>query len=209
MRRLIFLVLAIAACRQPDPPPIGAGPFTDDFERAEIGSSYRATADVYRIKEGALNVSAAYNHPLWLRRKLPENAAIELDAWSRSPAGDIKLEIWGDGESFAETRGAYTSTGYVFVFGGWGNSKSIIARGNEHGKDVVSRTEPKVTVGKKYHFKIVRKGGRIDWFIDDPATPFLSIDDPQPLSGAGHEYLGLNDWEADLWFDNLSIRKLD
>ena len=32
---------------------------------------------------------------------------------SRSAAGDIKLELYGDGESFDHDRGAYTSTGYV------------------------------------------------------------------------------------------------
>ena len=37
--------------------------------------------------------------------------------------------------------------------------------------DVAARTEPKVTLGKKYHWKIVRKGGHIDWYIDDLATP--------------------------------------
>jgi hypothetical protein len=209
MHRLAWLALLVpaVACKQPDPPPIG-DEFTDSFERAEIGSSYRATADVYRLKDGALNVSNGYNHPLWLRKKLPESAVVELDVWSRSPAGDIKIELWGDGETYAENRGAYTSSGYVFVFGGWNNSKSIIARGNEHGQDVAARTEPKVELGRKYHWKIARKGGHIDWWIDDPGTPFLSLDDPRPLAGAGHEYLGFNDWEADLWFDNLTIKKL-
>ena len=36
--------------------------------------------------------------------------------------------------------------------------------------------------------------------------PFLSWTDPQPLAGAGHEYLGVNDWESPVSFDNLAIR---
>ena len=205
MTRLAVL-LALAACKQPDPPPVGDS-FTDTFDRSAIGGDYRATADVYRLKDGALNVSAGYNHPLWLRKKLPENAVIEVDCWSKSPAGDLKLEIWGDGESYAEDRGAYTSSGYVFIFGGWSNSKSEIARGNEHGTDVAARTAPKVEIGRKYHWKIARKGGHIDWTIDD--QPFLSYDDKQPFTGVGHEYLAFDDWEADVWFDNLSIRRLE
>jgi hypothetical protein len=208
MRRACLAVLALAACKQPDPPPVGDA-WKDDFERATVGSDYRATAEVYRIKDGALNVSNGFNHPLWLRKKLPENAIIEVDCWSKSPAGDLKLEIWGDGESYAEDRGAYTSSGYVFIFGGWSNSKSEIARGNEHGTDVVARNQPKVELGRRYHWKIVRKGGHIDWFIDDLATPFLSYDDKRPYTGAGHEYLAFDDWEADVWFDNLSIRRAD
>lgn len=200
-------LLALCGCKQPDPPPIGDA-WADDFSRKAIGSDYVATADVYRIKDGALNASKGYNHPLWLRKKLPADAVVELDAWSMSPEGDLKVELWGDGESAAQDRGAYTATGYVFIFGGWSNSRSEIARGDEHATNVRSRTEPKVEPGKRYHWKIVRKGGHLEWFIDDMSTPFLTYDDPKPFSGAGHEYLGFNDWESDVWFDNLSVRKL-
>ncbi len=208
MRATALLLLLASACKVPDPPPI-TDRFTDSFDRDAIGADYRATADVYRIKDGALNVSNAYNHPLWLRKKLPPDAIIEVDCWSMSPSGDLKIELWGDGESYAESRGAYTSSGYVFIFGGWNNSKSEIARGNEHGQDVVARGDPRVQVGKKYHWKIVRKGGHIEWFVDDMDRPFLTLDDPQPFTGPGHEYLGFDDWEADVWFDNLTVRKLE
>ena len=73
--------------------------------------------------------------PPWLRRRLPNDAVIELDAWSQSPAGDIKVEIYGDGKSFDPNKGAYTSTGYVLIFGGWNNTKNIIARMDEHAED--------------------------------------------------------------------------
>jgi hypothetical protein len=209
MRRLATCVLALglAACKQPDPPPVG-DEFRDDFERDAIGGNYVATADVYRIKEGKLNVQKGYNHPLWLRKKLPADCTIELDVRSMSPEGDMKIEVFGDGESFARDRGAYTATGYVFIMGGWGNSKSQIARGDEHGGDVKARSEPKVEMGKTYHWKIVRQGQHIDWFVDDMSKPFLTYDDRAPFTGTGHEYLGFNDWEADLWFDNLVVKKL-
>lgn len=203
----LLLAAVASSCKQPDPPPVGDA-WKDDFERNTVGANYVATADVYRLKDGALSVIKGYNHPLWLRKKLPPDAEIEVDVWVNSDGGDLKLEAWGDGESFAQDRGAYTASGYVFIMGGWGNTKSLIARGNEHGTDVVSRAEPKVVKGKKYHWKIVRKGGHIDWFVDDMATPFLSYDDPRPFVGPGHEYLGFNNWESDLWFDNLSIKKL-
>ena len=202
---LLFLLLA---CRQPDPPAITAV-WTDDFERNEIGPDYLATApDAYRVEGGVLRAEKAYNHPLWLRRKLPADAIIEVDVRSDSPHGDIKVEAWGDGSSHARDKGAYTSSGYVFIHGGWSNTKSILARGNEHGNALVERTTPRVVPGQRYHWKIVRQGARIDWYVDDMSTPFLSLDDEQPLGGAGHEYFGFNDWEADLTFDNLRISPL-
>ena len=83
-------------------------PFTDDFERAELGATWNATSTDYRIAGGKLTVSNAYNHPAWLRRRLPHDVVIDFDVISKSPAGDIKVELYGDGESFDPDKGATT-----------------------------------------------------------------------------------------------------
>jgi hypothetical protein len=205
---LIPLVLLVGlGCRVKDPPPITEA-WTDDFERQALGGDYRPTADSYRIVNGALGAQGALNHPLWLRKKLPRDVMIELDCWSNTPDGDIKVELFGDGKSHARDQGQYTSTGYVAVMGGWNNSKSLLARGNEHGKDLVERTAPRLVVGQRYRWRIVRKGERIDWYVDDMETPFLSLTDPQPLHGPGNQYFGFNNWKSDSWFDNLTITPL-
>jgi hypothetical protein len=207
---LLALTALLAACKYdtPPPPPPLTQPFTDTFERASLGADWRNTADpsAYTLADGALHVSRAYNHPLWLTKPIPRDATLELDCSSASPDGDIKVEIWGDGRSHAETRGAYTSSGYVFIFGGWRNSLSKIARGTEHDDTHPSRRAPRVEPGKTYHFKIVRKGGHLDWFVDDMTTPFLTFDDPHPFEGPDHMYFAFDDWEAPLTFDNLVIR---
>jgi hypothetical protein len=180
-------------------------PFSDTFERAELGPTWTNTGADYRIVGGRLNVSGAYNHPAWLRRKLPRDAVIELDVMSKSPAGDIKIELYGDGESFDPDKGAYVSSGYMFIFGGWGNSLSVICRNNEHDEGrKAERRDPRVEVGKSYHWTISRRGGVLEWKLD--GQPFLAWTDPEPLSGDGHQYLAVNNWESDVYFDNLSIR---
>jgi hypothetical protein len=205
-----FLGLAaVPACTHgpTDGPPITAA-WHDDFERAELGEPWSATkADAYAIVNGALNAKGAYNHPLWLRKKLPADAVVEVDVWSMSAAGDIKIEIYGDGTSYAHDKGQYTSTGYVAVMGGWSNSTSVLVAGNEHRSDRPERRTPKVEVGKHYHWKLEKRGGHVDWFVDDMTTPFLSFDGP-PLGGAGHDYLGINNWESDCWYDNLTVTPL-
>ena len=199
MRR-IALLLTLAGCTIEKRP---AGVATsDDFERAELGESWKATGPFYSIKNGELTVANARNHPLWLTRPLPRDAVIELDAWSNADDGDIKLEAWGDGKSFAQTV-SYTATSYVFILGGWHNQISAIARMNEHGSDRRARNDFKVEKGRKYHFRIERRGGHIDWQVD--GKPFLTMDDPKPLDGPDHAYLGFNDWEAELHFDNLKV----
>ena len=76
------------ACRAKEP-PINE-PFLDNFERAEPGGTWNNTGADYRITDGRLTVKNAYNHPLWLRRKLPADAQIDVDVMSKSAAGDLK-----------------------------------------------------------------------------------------------------------------------
>jgi len=72
----------------------------------------------------------------------------------------------------------------------------------------VQRSEPKVAANRHYHWRIERRRNVLTWFVDDMTSPFLRYDDPRPLEGAGHEYLGINNWETDTWFDNLVITPL-
>lgn len=197
---LIVFILLSAACKV-EKRPEGVATF-DDFERAELGNDWLATGSDYRIVNGEVVVAGARNHPLWLKRPLPADGVVELDVWSNDEAGDIKLELWGDGKSSATTV-SYTATSYVFIFGGWKNSLSAIARMNEHGADRRVRADKKVEKGKKYHFRIERRGGHLDWQID--GQPFLTFDDPKPLDGPDHAYLALNDWEIELHFDNVRV----
>jgi hypothetical protein len=183
-------------------------PFADDFERADVGADWNNTGAAYKAAGGKLNIAGAHNHPLWLRRKLPFNVVVELDATSRSPNGDLKIELMGDGEYFDPDQGRYDATGYMFVFGGWNNQLSIISKLGEHDEAVkAKRTEPRVEPGRTYHWTITKRGGVLDWQID--GQPFLQYLDPQPLGGPGHEFFAINNWETDVSYDNIRIRPAD
>lgn len=200
--------VAVSGCKVKDPPPITKA-WSDNFDRKSIGQNYRPTdREAYAIVDGALHAKGARNHPMWLRKKLPRNVVIELDVWSESEAGDIKVEIFGDGESFDPNGGGYTASGYVLIMGGWNNTKSIIARQNEHGDDLAERRGPAVVRGQHYHWKIVRDGKTITWFVDDMDTPFLTWQDETPLYGSDNAYFGVNNWESSTFFDNLHIAPL-
>jgi len=32
--------------------------------------------------------------------------------------------------------------------------------------------------------------------------------DSEPLEGRGHDHFGFNNWQSDLWFDNLKVTPL-
>ncbi len=194
-----------------------SAPFRDTFDRAELGPDWNATSNVWKIQNGALCAKDARNHPAWLRRRLPENARIEFDATSSSPDGDLKVEVWGDGRSFATSTSYSNATSYILVFGGWKNSLHVLARLDEHKSDrLVIKIDPDsddprehpVSEGQTYRFKVERiDGSTVRWYVDD--IELHAFTDREPLAGAGHEHLGFNDWSVPVCFDNLSVTPLE
>jgi hypothetical protein len=175
-----------------------------------------AGTNVWSITNGRVCAANAHNHGLWLQRTLPVNARIEFDAISSSPDGDLKAEVWGDGHSAAKGLSYNDATSYIVIFGGWHNTLHKIARLNEHGTDAKEiKIDPKseepaqqpVTPGQLYHFKIERNDGKtIHWSVN--GTEYLVYTDPAPLTGAGHDHFGFNDWEVPVCFDNVKVTPL-
>ena len=191
------------------PPPAPTEPFADDFERGAAGDQYRSLAiSNVGIFDGHLRLAQMRNRPLWLTRAIPDNARISFKARALSPDGDVKVELWGDGESGyqGDPRLAYTASGYVFVFGGWKNTISTIVRQHEHAPDRVERSDVRVEPERWYQWTIERRGGNLLWKID--GQPFLELNDSSPLSGPRNRYLGFSGWEAPAEFDELRIEPL-
>lgn len=200
-----WLLAGLLGCTPQGDPRIPQAGLEDDFSRAKLGDLWHRTGGNYRIQDGALRVRGARNKPLWLRRALPRDVRIQFDARSDSEVGDIKVELYGDGVSKA-TGASYTATGYVAIFGGWGNRLNVLARQDEHGDDRVVGAPYKVVPGRTYRMKIEREGGTIRFWADD--HELARMHDPAPLFGPGHDHFAFNNWESDLWFDNLRIAPL-
>jgi hypothetical protein len=217
MRPFVALcaALLLAGCSRSGPDPLIQKPFTDDFNRSEIGPDYYNSGAPYHIENGTLIFSKAHNHPLWLKRRLPHDVRIDFDCKSLSPDGDIKVEVFGDGKRHESAKAVredliYTASGYVFIMGGWHNARSVLVRENEHtwqhDSSIPLRTTPRVVPGQQYHWTITRKGAHLDWQVD--GKPFLSWTDPSPLAGPGHDHFAFDGWESTLVFDNLKITPL-
>lgn len=197
-------------------PAIASEPFEDGFDRAELGPDYNALSPAWKLVAGKLCVRGARNKGLWLLRKLPVNARIEFDAVSEAQDGDIKAEAWGDGATGATSASYTNATSYIAIFGGWKNTKHVLARLDEHGDDRMEleieagsddeRQRP-IAPGQPYHFKLERTNGKsVRMSVND--LVYFEMWDDEPLSGPGHEHFGFNDWDAPVCFDNLQITPL-
>jgi len=194
-----------AAATVMTPPDDSLGP---DWHSTKMGAWF--------IENGRLCGQSARNHPVWLKRTLPVNARIEFDATSYSDDGDVKVEVWGDGVSFATGTSYSNATSYLAILGGWKNSLHVLARLDEHGADrKVIQVDPfsddmrqqAVRKGQTYRIVIERNDAKtVRWSVD--GAELAAWPDPAPLLGPGHDHFGLNTWEAKVCFDNLRVSPL-
>ncbi len=167
---------------------------SDDFQRDAVGDQYLTKSTKWSITDGWLHIQGDRNEGLWLTMPLPERVRVEFDARSMTTEGDIKCEIFN-----AEPR---HQTGYIAILGGWKNALSVLARLDEHGEDRME-SPAKVDIGKVHHFALVRTEGSLRWFVDGKLV--LAYPDDDPLRG---KYFGFNNWNSDVYYDNLAIYRL-
>ncbi len=169
-------------------------PFQDDYSRTELGDNYFSTGGLWRIVNGQVYAPGVKNNPLWLRAKLPHDVVVEFDARTESSSGDVRAEIFGNGRDHP--------SGYILTYG----STSTLAKLDEKARDRKESHARKPERGRMYHWKIVRDGAKLSWYIDGDL--FLEDNDPHPLSGPDHDRFGFDTWVTDAYFDNLTIQPL-
>jgi hypothetical protein len=173
-------------------------PFSDDFERAELGPHYTKRGGTWRIISGKLATLGEHNLPLWCNVPLGTNAKIEFTTTSHSDAVDTKVEVFGDGERF--------ESGYSVIIGGWHNQITTIARLDEHEahRAQIRRSWEK---DRTYHWTVQRKDGHtVELYID--GEKILEYDDKDPLVGAKNDKMAFNSWESEVDYDDLKITPL-
>ncbi len=127
---------------------------------------------------------------LWSKYKFPGDVSLrffcsyKMDVERGTPYKynrDINVTICSDGSDL--------NKGYTFMFGGFGNTGSMILRNGE----VVTRIPAKIPTDMNYHrhwfhYKVEKEGGKLRFQVDrflrtDAVTPELVYEDPQPLTG--------------------------
>jgi hypothetical protein len=189
----LLLALALGACHDHDETTTEL-PFRDDFDRDALGPHWFPSGGVWQIQDGKVETYGGNNAPLFLKAALPADVVVELKVETGRTV-DAKVELMTDGLRH--------STGYIFILGGWDNERSCIARLDEHGRDRVCKQPTGVKPRGEHTWRIEKKGGDIDWYVDGEL--YLEFDDPAPLSGPGHDRFALSNWQSHLHFDDLRI----
>lgn len=177
--------------------------FEDDFEDGDFRDNWRRGEGEggqgrWRVEDGSVVGVDIKNDPLWLTQPLPEKVRVEFDVTAMSSVGDVKVEVFGDGNKH--------ESGYILIFGGWKNSLDVIARLDEHGQDRKARKTHGVMPGHTYRMAVERTDGTLHWFVD--GEHFMKYPDPQPLTGEEHSYFSFNIWSAPVRFDNVRVYDL-
>lgn len=191
----LSLVCASAAGCKKAGPKLKTVPFSDDFDRAQIGPDWTWKGGHWTIDDGAAYTTGANNQPCFLNVKLPDDVVVEVDITSETPTVDSKIELMTDGLTH--------QSGYIFILGGWSNKLSVIARLDEHGDDRKVKGPTGVRGKQTYRWRIEKKGGDIKWFLDGEL--YMTYTDPAPLHGGGHDRLALSNWQNRIRYDNLKI----
>ena len=178
------------------------------FEEGFEGSldQWTTQSKNWRIVDGRLYTGdkPEENEGLWLEAvSLPRDMRIEYEATSVSWEdkgkkvfeGDIKCEFGG--------RDREHLSGYIVIFGGWNNSKNIIARQEEHEAVLVEDTKKKVKEGQTYSLSVIRIGNEVKLFVDGELL--LRTVDSDLLTGG---VFGFNNWNARVYFDNVRVYAL-
>ena len=190
--------------------------FEENFERQELGPKWQSAHSGWKIVNGWAHSSKAHNRALWLQQEFKGDLIIEFDARSEPPKtgkkfrGDIKCDAFATEPKRVQCGKDLCSTGYVVINGGWFNKTDLIARIDEHKTDpsIVKRKttesgQSEIRPSVTYKWRIVRRGSSVEWYRDGKLQ--LTFDDKNPIEGG---FFGFNNWESNVYFDNLKIYAL-
>ena len=194
-RICLALSVGLFACKKESTRSSVSLPFSDDFNRTELGPNWFPSGGDWKIRDGYVYTTFSNNMPLFLNVDLPSDVVMEVDIKSELPIVDAKIELMTDGRTH--------QSGYVFILGGWSNKLSVIARLDEHGKDRKVKSPTDVKGNETYKWRIEKKGGNLKWYLDGQL--YMTYNDPKPLDGSGHNRLGFGNWQNQIRFDNLKI----
>jgi len=127
---------------------------------------------------------------IWNKRRFQGDLVIDFYVGPKmEPEKGKRYEYARDFNVTIAADGADLTSGYSFLFGGFGNTRSCILRGTKvlaEETDPAKRIPASMIIHQRwYHMRVERTGGRLRFRVIFERTPVLSLEceDPDPLRG--------------------------
>ena len=161
-------------------------------------AEWQVLAGEAKVEGGALLLTGpadAEGQVLLVAPRVPGSVRVEFTASLKgSPICDISPFLNADDSGFL--------TGYLFQFGGIGNTLDRLYRCGEEVGETVKST-PLVKPGQKYRVIVENDGGRLRMVIDGQEV--FRHTDPQPLKGPSSDRIGFYTWGCTLAIDSVTV----
>ena len=175
--------------------------YGDDFTRPDVEQRWEflvvnGTADVV---DGRLRLNGGTPQVAMLRERFSGDLRIE---WTCRQRGAVLSDIscfmatascpWGD-----------SPDGYLFQFGGCGNTLSRLLRDSD---PVCTRTGAVLVEDRTYSAVAERVGGRLTLLVD--GRQIFEHHDERPIEDEGRDRLGFYGYAAETWIDDVAVWRL-
>ena len=206
---LLWAVLIPVGCAQSQGPPQAAPGtkaadgwtvvYTGDFRRAgKLPAEWQVPSGEARIEAGALVLTGpadAEGQVVLLEPRMPGSVRIECVASLKGdPISDISPFLSADTSGYG--------SGYLFQFGGKGNTVNDLCRYDEH-LSATEKDTPLVKPGQKHRILAENDGGCLRLVID--GREVFRYTDAEPLKGPSHDRIGFYTWGCTLTIEQLTV----
>ncbi len=161
-------------------------------------AEWQVLAGEAKVEGGALMVTGPVDSEgqvLLSGPRMPGSVRVEFTASLKgNPISDISPFLNADDTGFL--------AGYLFQFGGLGNTADRLLRCGEEVGETVKST-PLVKPGQKYRIMVENDGGRLRMVID--GREVFRYTDPQPLKGKFSDRIGFYTWGCTLTIEGLTV----
>jgi hypothetical protein len=170
----------------------------EDFSDADVAGRWEFIGGQWEIRHGELHRWGGGTHLSQLRQPVSGDIRIEFDCHLESDyLSDVSCFL---GALPSDNKEHACETGYLFQFGGDGNSMNFIER---PGRRLGLQKATPLARSRMYHVRAERCGARLTLTVNDAIV--IDVNDDDSLSGSDRTLIGLYGWRSDAWYRNFRI----
>nr|MBA3846861.1 hypothetical protein [Planctomycetota bacterium] len=175
--------------------------YSDDFTQPDVEQRWELTvpSGTATLVDGRLRLSGGMPQIALLRERFSGDLKIEFTCTQRGTVlSDVSCFMAASSRPWPNA-----PDGYLFQFGGCGNTLSRLLRDVE---PVCSRMGATIVEDRTYNAVAERVGGRLTYLVD--GRQIFEHHDERPLDHDGRDRVGIYGYAAETWIDDVAVWRL-